>query len=85
MNNGNKEEYRVAGEDLVSKIKELVHEGNVRRLIIKDEQGRTVLEVPLTVGVVGAVLLPVWVALGAIAALAAHYTIVVEREEQSGT
>lgn len=84
MSNSNSEEYHVTGDTLVSKIKELVHQGNIRRLIIKDEEGRTVLEVPLTVGVVGAVLLPVWVALGAIAALAAHYTIVVEREEEEG-
>ncbi len=82
MSNSNSEEYHVTGDTLVSKIKELVHQGNIRRLIIKDEEGRTVLEVPLTFGVVGAVLLPVWVALGAIAALAAHYTIVVEREEE---
>jgi hypothetical protein len=71
-------EYRVKGEQLVARAKELVHEGNVRRLIVKDERNHTILEVPLTVGVVGAVLLPVWVALGAIAALAAHYTLVVE-------
>ena len=71
-------EYRVKGEQLVTRAKELVHEGNVRRLIVKDERNHTILEVPLTIGVVGAVLLPVWVALGAIAALAAHYTLVVE-------
>jgi CBS domain-containing protein len=74
-------EYTVTGDDLVAKAKELVREGNVRRLIIKDEGGRTLIEVPLTLGVVGAVLLPVWVAIGAIAALAARYTIVVERIE----
>lgn len=73
------EEFRVEGDKLISKIKEILHEGNIRRLIIKNDQGQTIMEIPLTIGVVGAVLLPVWVALGAIAALAAHYTIVVEK------
>lgn len=73
------EEFRVEGDKLISKIKELLHEGNIRRLIIKNDQDQTIMEIPLTIGVVGAVLLPVWVALGAIAALAAHYTIVVEK------
>jgi|GEM_PF-3252121 len=57
-------EYVVSGDDLVAKVKELVREGNIRRLIIKDESARTLIEVPLTLGVVGAVLLPVWVAIG---------------------
>ena len=73
--------YRVAGTELVTRAKALVHEGNIRRLIVKDEKERTILEIPLTVGVVGAMLLPVWAALGAIAALAAHYTLVVEKHE----
>jgi hypothetical protein len=71
-------EYRVHGDELVARAKELIHQGNVRRLIVKDEHGSTILEIPLTVGVVGAVLMPMWVALGAIAALAAKYTLVVE-------
>lgn len=75
-------EYTVSGDSLVDKVKELVREGNIRRLSIKNEEGRTLLEIPLTLGVVGAVLLPVWAALGAIAALAAKYTIVVERTEE---
>jgi hypothetical protein len=74
------EEHRVSGEGLVAKVKELIHEGNVRRIIIKNEEGRTLLEIPLTVGVVGAVFLPVLVALGAIAALAKSYTLVVEKQ-----
>ena len=53
-----KSEFRVKGEDLIRKVKDLVHEGNVRRIIIKDEQGKTYFEVPLTLGVVGAVLMP---------------------------
>jgi hypothetical protein len=73
--------YRVAGSELVTRAKTLVHEGNIRRLIVKDDKEHTILEIPLTVGVVGAMLLPVWVALGAMAALAAHYTLVVEKHE----
>lgn len=72
-------EFRVRGENLVSRIREIIHEGNVRRIIIKNEEGRTLLEVPLTIGVVGAVLAPVWAALGALAALAADLRIVVEK------
>jgi hypothetical protein len=75
------EQHRVKGEDLVARAKELIHQGNIRRLIVKDAQQHTILEIPLTVGVVGAVLLPVWAALGAIAALASHYTLVVEKHE----
>ena len=74
------EEHRVSGEGLVARVKELVHEGNVRRVIVKNDEGRSILEIPLTVGVVGAVMMPVFVALGAIAALAAHYTLVVEKD-----
>jgi hypothetical protein len=63
----------------VAKVKELVHEGNVRRLIIKNDEGTTLIEVPLSVGLIGAALLPVWAAVGAIAAVATNCTIVVER------
>ncbi len=79
------EEIRVRGEELLAKVKELVHEGNVRRLIIKNEEGTTLIEVPLTVGVLGAVLLPVWAAIGAVAALATDCTIVVERRTAGGS
>jgi len=72
-------EFRVQGENLVTKVKELVHQGNIRRIILKNDQGKTLIEIPLTVGVVGAVLLPVWAAIGAIAALAADFTVVVEK------
>ncbi|MHB0922735.1 MAG: DUF4342 domain-containing protein [Bellilinea sp.] len=78
------EEFRVDGDVLVAKIKEILHAGNVRRIIIKNDKGETLVEVPLTVGVVGAVLLPVWAALGAIAALAAKLTIVVEKVDKEG-
>lgn len=73
------EEFTVSGEAVVSTVKRLIREGNVRRIVIKNEEGRTFIEIPLTVGVVGAVLLPVWAAIGAIAALVANLTIVVER------
>jgi hypothetical protein len=73
------DEYQVSGDDLLHKIKELVHEGNIRRIIIKNEQGEKLIEIPLTLGVVGIVLLPVWAAIGAIAALVADCTIVVEK------
>jgi hypothetical protein len=74
------EEHKVSGEGLVARVKELIREGNVRRIIIKNDEGRSIMEIPLTLGVVGAVMMPVFVALGAIAALAAHYTVVVEKE-----
>jgi hypothetical protein len=64
-------------------VKELVHEGNVRRIIIKDADGKTLIEIPLTVGVVGALVAPVAAAVGAIAALAADYSLVVERRGEN--
>ena len=76
------EEFRVDGEKIVAKIKELLHEGNIRRIIIKDKEGRTLIEVPLTLGVVGALLVPVWAAIGAIAALVAEATVVVEKKTE---
>jgi len=75
------EELKVQGDALLGKVKELAHEGNVRRIIIKDSQGKTLIEVPLTLGVVGTLVAPVAAAIGAIAALAADYSIVVERRE----
>lgn len=73
------EEFRVTGEAVVAKVKELVREGNIRRIILKNEQGEVLIEIPLTLGVVGVLLLPVWAAIGAIAAMAANLTVVVER------
>jgi len=75
------EEFQVSGEKLVAKIKELVHEGNIRRITIKDQDGSTLIVIPLTLGVVGAIIIPVWAAIGAIAALVANLTIVIERIE----
>ena len=73
------EEFRVNGEELLAKIKQLVHEGNIRRIIIKDKEGKVLIEFPLTFGVVGLVLLPTLAAVGAIAALVSEATIVVEK------
>jgi len=76
-----KEEFKVSGEDVVKKVKELIKEGNVRKIIIKNDEGKTLVEFPLTIGVVGAVFLPVWAAIGAVAALVAKCIIVVEKRE----
>lgn len=73
------EQHKVDGLRLLAKVKDLIHQGNVRRIKIKNDEGRTLLEIPLTFGVVGAVLVPVFVAVGAIAALAADYTLEVEK------
>ena len=77
-----RESHWVSGDKLLAKARQLVHEGNVRRLIIKNEDGRTIIEAPLTIGVVGAVLLPLWAAIGAVAALVANCSIEVERETE---
>jgi phage-related minor tail protein len=73
------EEIKVMGHDLVEKVKALIHEGNVRRIIIKDEQGHTFVEIPITVAAIGAVFAPILAAVGALAAMAAKFTIVVEK------
>ena len=73
------EEINTIGENLLSTVKQIVHEGNTRRIIIKNEKGNTLIEIPLTLGVVGAALLPVWAAVGALAALVTRCTIVVEK------
>ena len=73
------EEIHVSGEELTSKIKELVHEGNIRHVIIQNEKGRTLIDIPLSLGVVGVLLAPQLAAVGAIAALITKGTIIVER------
>ena len=78
------EEFKVQAKDLVEKVHSLVHEGNIRRIIIKDEKGNTFIEIPLTVGVVTALAVPVLAGLGAIAALVANFTLGVERTETPG-
>ena len=76
-----KEYFEVKGEQLLNKIKELIKEGNVRKITIKDKSGKELMSFPLTIGVVGAVLAPVLAAVGALAALVGDCTIAVEREE----
>lgn len=75
-------EFHVSGKDLITKLKELLHQGNVRHIMIINEDGKTLIEVPMTLGAVAVVLLPVWAAIGAIAALVANCTIVVKTEEE---
>lgn len=74
-----REEFKVNGEELVKKVKEIINEGNIRRIIIKNEKGVTLIEIPLTLGVVGVVLVPVWAAIGAIAAMVTKCTIIIEK------
>jgi CBS domain-containing protein len=76
------EEFQVSGDALLSKIKELLHEGNIRRMIIKNEEGKTIIDLPLTLGVVGVLIAPQLAAIGAIAALITKGTIVVEKVEE---
>jgi CBS domain-containing protein len=76
------EEFQVSGDALVAKIKELLHEGNIRRLIIKNEEDRVLIDIPLTIGVVGVLVAPQLAAIGAIAALITHGSIVVEKVEE---
>jgi hypothetical protein len=73
------EEFKVHGKDLVDKIMALIHEGNIRRIILKDQKGVTFLEIPLTIAAVGVLAAPVLAALGTLAALVADFTIVVEK------
>ena len=75
-------EFYVRGKDLIAKLKELLHQGNVRHIMIINENGKTLIEVPMTLGAVAVVLLPVWAAIGAIAALVANCTIVVKTEKE---
>ncbi|NTU47140.1 DUF4342 domain-containing protein [Candidatus Roizmanbacteria bacterium] len=76
------ETIRVTGERLMETVKKLLHEGNIRKIIIKNEKGETYIEIPMTVGVIGALVAPVLAAVGAIAALAANFQIVVEKKAE---
>ena len=81
-------EFKIKGQELLAKIEELIKEGNARRIIIKDDKGRTYIEIPVTVGVIGTLFAPVVAAIGALAGVAANFTIEVikkEDEEQSQT
>ena len=75
------EEVHVLGRDLVDKVRDLIHEGNVQRIVVKDEHGNTFVEIPVTVAALGAILAPLLAAIGAISALVAKFTIVVVRSE----
>lgn len=74
-------EFKVKGKELIQKIEELIHEGNVTRIIVKDEKGNTYIDIPVTVGVLGAVFAPIVAAVGALAGMAANYTVKVTRKE----
>ena len=76
------QEFSVTGEQVVDFLKKALHEGNIRRIVLKDESGKPLLEIPVTIGVVGVILLPVWAAIGAAAALVAKMTIVIEKTDQ---
>ena len=79
-------EFKVRGEEMMRKVKELIHEGTVRRIIIKDDKGSPYMEIPLSFGVVGALFLPVLAAVGAMAALASNFTIeVIRRDDAEAT
>lgn len=77
------EEFKVQGEQIISKVKDLVRQGNIRHITIKNEEGKTIVGIPLTLGVVGALLLPQLAALGAIAALVTNCTILVEKVDEA--
>lgn len=76
-----KEEFKVSGDDVVSFVKKIIAEGNARKIIVKNEEGNTIVEFPVTIGAVGALILPALAALGAVAALVTKCTIVVERRD----
>ncbi len=78
----NTSEFKVKSEDLIRKIRELIEEGNVNRIIIKDGAGKVYLEIPVTIGVIGVVIAPVLAAVGALAAWAADFTVEVIRKDQ---
>ena len=79
-----KNEFKVSGEELLKKVKEVINEGNVRRILIKNDKGETFVEIPVTIGVLGALAAPIFVAVGAIAALASKFTVeVVKADEKS--
>jgi hypothetical protein len=75
----NHEYFKVSGDELLSKVKEIIKEGNATRIIIRNEKDETILEFPLTVGAIGVVLAPIFAAVGTLAALATHCTIIVEK------
>jgi hypothetical protein len=81
--NSTHESFKVSADELLSKVKEIIKEGNARKIIIKNEKDETIIEFPLTIGAIGVVLAPVFAAVGAIAALATDCTIIVEKKAQT--
>ena len=81
MTDKNQEEFKVNGDELLKKVKELIADGNARRIIIKNENGHTLVEIPLMIGAIGALFAPILAAVGAIAALVSHCTIVVIKKD----
>ena len=77
------EEFKVSGAKLMSQLRELIHEGNVRRVILKNPEGRVLFDMPLNAGIAGAALLPFWAAVGAVAVLATDYSVLVERDPET--
>ena len=82
MSSNSVNEFKVKGEELLKKIRDTVHEGNVRKIVIKDDKGNPYLELPLTLGVVGVFLAPVWAAIGALAAMASNFTVEIIKRDQ---
>ena len=77
-----REEFKVKGDQVVTKLKELLHEGNVRHIVIKNDESRVLIEFPVSIGLAGALLLPVWAAVGAVAAMVTNCTIEIERTDE---
>ena len=77
------EEFKVKGKELLEKVEELIKEGNARKIIIKDDKGRTYLEIPVTIGIIGAVCAPILAAVGTLAGMAANFTLEVIKREES--
>jgi hypothetical protein len=76
----NQESFKVTGDEILTKIKEIIKEGNARRIIIKNDKDETIIEFPLTIGAIGVVLAPIYAAIGTLAALATNCTIIVEKK-----
>jgi hypothetical protein len=79
----NHESFKVSGDEIMAKVKEIIKEGNARRIIIKNEKDEVIMEFPLTIGAIGVVLAPIFAAVGTLTALATHCTIVVEKKSEA--
>lgn len=76
------EEFKLNGSTVLEKLKELIHEGNVRRVVLKNPEGRVLLDMPLNAGIAGVALLPFWAAVAGVLVLATDFTLLVERDPQ---